>query len=438
MKIVASTPASRAAHATAWPWLPALAATTPALRSSSVSVSSLFVGAADLERAGALERLRLQVHRAADHAAEGLGRVERRHAHALAGDPRARRLDVSECRVLSPSPSLKTFSMISRTAVSGSNSRCWTSSRRRRSSGSSSTARSRWVLARAEATANTSRARFLRRRSARSPSSSRNARCPSTLAHRSATPSSVDGLGEDDRRLPGALLVEREDRAHLVQHRLGRRVILLVDGDHVGDLHDPRLQRLDRVAGAGHQDEQHGVGDPDHLDLALARSDGLDEDDVLSGRVQDEQRLERRLGQPAEMPARAHRADEDLRVEEVLREPDAIAEQGALRERARRVDGDHADALVLRADLADERGDQARLADAGRPGDADDVGGARLRVDLADELVRQRVAVLDERDRPRERAPVALAHPRGERLARPLLGAPPARPTPAIRSVSTT
>ena len=37
MKIVASIPASRAAHATAWPWLPALAATTPALRSASLS-----------------------------------------------------------------------------------------------------------------------------------------------------------------------------------------------------------------------------------------------------------------------------------------------------------------------------------------------------------------------------------------------------------------
>ena len=37
MKTVAAIPASRAAHATAWPWLPALAATTPALRSSGVS-----------------------------------------------------------------------------------------------------------------------------------------------------------------------------------------------------------------------------------------------------------------------------------------------------------------------------------------------------------------------------------------------------------------
>src|SRR5581483_10881598 len=34
----ACAPSSRAAHATAWPWLPALAATTPAARSASPSV----------------------------------------------------------------------------------------------------------------------------------------------------------------------------------------------------------------------------------------------------------------------------------------------------------------------------------------------------------------------------------------------------------------
>ncbi len=41
MKMVALIPSSRAAQATAWPWLPALAATTPAARSSSPSVESL-------------------------------------------------------------------------------------------------------------------------------------------------------------------------------------------------------------------------------------------------------------------------------------------------------------------------------------------------------------------------------------------------------------
>ena len=120
------------------------------------------------------------------------------------------------------------------------------------------------------------------------------------------------------------------------------------------------------------------------------------------------------------MAARPHRADEDARVEEVVGEPDPVAEQRALRERARRVDRDDADRLLVAADVADERADQARLADPGRPGDADRVRAPRLRVELADELVGERVGVLDERDRARERPPVAAAHALDQRLARPL------------------
>src|SRR5436190_2899302 len=44
MKTRAGAPSSRAAHATAWPWLPALAATTPAARASGSSDES-FVNA---------------------------------------------------------------------------------------------------------------------------------------------------------------------------------------------------------------------------------------------------------------------------------------------------------------------------------------------------------------------------------------------------------
>ena len=96
-------------------------------------------------------------------------------------------------------------------------------------------------------------------------------------------------------------------------------MIRLVDRDHVGNLHDPRLQRLHRVARARHQHEEDGVGDADHLDLALPRADGLEEHEVLARRVEEEQRLQRRLGEPAEVAARAHRANEDARVEEMIR-----------------------------------------------------------------------------------------------------------------------
>ena len=60
--------------------------------------------------------------------------------------------------------------------------------------------------------------------------------------------------------------------------------------------------------------------------------------------------------------------------------------------------------------VLDERADQGRLADAGRPGDADHAAPPRLRIELADERIGERVAVLDQGDRPSERAPVSRSH----------------------------
>jgi hypothetical protein len=94
---------------------------------------------------------------------------------------------------------------------------------------------------------------------------------------------------------------------------------------------------------------------------------GLEEDELLPGASRHEQRLQRRLGEAAEMTAAAHRADEDLRVEEVVGQPDAVAEEGALARRARRVDEITPTERRPRA-RGRQRADQARLADprAGR------------------------------------------------------------------------
>jgi hypothetical protein len=236
-------------------------------------------------------------------------------------------------------------------------------------------------------------------------------------------PLAPERLREHDRHVPFPV-AELQDRADVVEHRLRGRVVALVDRDHVRDLHDPGLQRLHRVARAGHQHEQDGVRDADHLDLALTGADRLEEEEILAARVEHEHRLQRRLREAAEVASRPHRADEHLGVEEVVGEPDPVAEQGSVREGARRVDGDDADAPVALADVTDERRDETRLADAGWACDPDRVRLAGVGVDLANELVGERVAVLDQRDRPRERAPVARANARHERLARPL---PPAR-----------
>src|SRR5256886_17638654 len=99
-------------------------------------------------------------------------------------------------------------------------------------------------------------------------------------------------------------------------------------------------------------------------------------------------------------------------------ETDPVAQQRPLREGARGVDGDDADRLAVLADVSDERRDQARLADAGRARDPDRVGAPRFRVDVANELVRERVRVLDERDRARESALVARSDTRSGRLPR--------------------
>ena len=50
---------------------------------------------------------------------------------------------------------------------------------------------------------------------------------------------------------------------------------------------------------------------------------------VLARGVHQQRRLQRRLREPAERAAVGHRADEHARVEEVLGQPDAVAEQRA-------------------------------------------------------------------------------------------------------------
>ncbi len=53
--------------------------------------------------------------------------------------------------------------------------------------------------------------------------------------------------------------------------------------EHVGDLHDPRLQELQHVAAAGLHDDGDGVGDVGDVGLGLAHADGLDDDHVERG-----------------------------------------------------------------------------------------------------------------------------------------------------------
>ena len=76
----------------------------------------------------------------------------------------------------------------------------------------------------------------------------------------------------------------------------------------------PGLDRLDLVAHLGRLEDDRRVGRGRDLDLALPGPDGLDEDQVEAGRVQHGRGRGRGRGEPAGVPARRHRADEDAVV----------------------------------------------------------------------------------------------------------------------------
>ena len=133
----------------------------------------------------------------------------------------------------------------------------------------------------------------------------------------------------------------------------------------------------------------------------------------------------RGLGEPAQVPARPHRADEDARIEEVIGEADAVTEERAVRERARRIDGDDADRLLALADVARRaRRSGSTCPTPGGPVTPTTPGTPGLRIHLTHERIRERVAVLDERDRTGERPPISPAHAGDELLERQLPSAP--------------
>ena len=212
-----------------------------------------------------------------------------------------------------------------------------------------------------------------RRARMRAAARSSAARCASSASasssmpghRRRSTDTATTGVALAPSERSAAREVAPRARADLAEVGLG-------DDQHVGHLHDPGLQELQRVAGPGLDDDGDGVGRLGDLGLGLADADGLDHDDVERGG----ERLRGGAGgggEAAEALARGHRADEHAAVGRVVLDPRAVAEQRAARALGGRVDREHGDRAAARAPLARERRQQRRLAGARRPGDADDV-----------------------------------------------------------------
>ena len=180
----------------------------------------------------------------------------------------------------------------------------------------------------------------------------------------------------------------------------------------VGHVHDhvlchlehAGLDRLHRIAEAGNRDDEHGVGEARDRDLGLTGAHRLDQDHVEGARALEHARdVSRRACERARRAAAREAPDVDALTPELLLHAHPVAEHGAAADRARRVDGEHADPLARLRVALDQPADERALAGPGRAGDADAVDGLRRRGDL--DVPRWRV--LDERDRARERPPPA-------------------------------
>src|SRR5919108_1129384 len=226
-------------------------------------------------------------------------------------------------------------------------------------------------------------------------------------------PFSLRGDGLHDRHLV-VFSGKLEHLAQVADRPVGALAIRLVDAEQIRDLEDPRLDRLDVVAEPRHHHDHRRVRQPADFHFVLPDADGLHDDDVLAHRIENADAVAGRAGQSAELPARRQRADEDAGIERMVLHADAIAEDRAAGERARRIDGDDADGLSGAADVRDEAIDQRALPRAGIAGDADELRAPGLGEDRAQLRFGGGLRVVDEPHETRGGPDVTLQDAVGE------------------------
>src|SRR5690606_28246121 len=86
--------------------------------------------------------------------------------------------------------------------------------------------------------------------------------------------------------VPWTPVRQRDHPLQIVVGGGGAVPVRLVHHEHIGDLEDARLHRLDRVAHAGREQYQGGVGEVHDVYFALAHTDRLDQDHVTAGAVE--------------------------------------------------------------------------------------------------------------------------------------------------------
>ena len=146
--------------------------------------------------------------------------------------------------------------------------------------------------------------------------------------------------------------------------------------------------------------------------------DGLDQDPVEAGGVEQVDRVARGAGEAAHGAAGGHRADEDARIGVERLHADAVAEEGAAGVGAGRIDGEDAHRLAALAAEAGEAVDQGALAGARRAGDADHARPAGVADRCGGQLALAVAAVLHAARSPAPRPAAAAPASRGTRSSR--------------------
>ena len=108
--------------------------------------------------------------------------------------------------------------------------------------------------------------------------------------------------------------------------------------------------------------------------MALYRTQGAG----ATSSVEEKSHFKGAAGEAAKFATAGHGADKDAGVGMVTLHADTVTEDGSSGERARGVDGDHANGFVGDPDMDDELIDERAFARARRSGDTEDKGAAGL------------------------------------------------------------
>ncbi len=219
------------------------------------------------------------------------------------------------------------------------------------------------------------------------------------------------GDGSDHGRNPASVLRrQRLHRSHFFFHPVGAVAIALVDHENIGNLHNAGLDALHIVAHAGHQHNDGDVGQAHDVDFILADAHGFEQQALLAAGLDHGGNIRRGAGEAAQRAAGRHAAHVEAGIGIVLPHADAIAQDGSAGVGAGGVDGNHSDGRLLRAVSASEPIDQRALTGAGRAGDADAHRGAAIGKAAGKNLPRGWRVIFHQRNCPRQRAYVSLAH----------------------------